>query len=91
VVTAGSMRQVSGTRGGLRFADARLSAAPDITGSLVGRKSGNAIEVPGLGALNAGGDAIVNSVSCAAAGNCAAGGSYKDGSGHIQAFVVSQA
>ena len=52
---------------------------------------GQAIEVPGSGTLNAGGDARVSSVSCRAAGNCAAGGRYMDGSGHFQAFVVSQA
>jgi hypothetical protein len=55
---------------------------------------GRAIEVPGLGTLNKGGDAGVNSVSCRSAGNCAAGGSYADRPGippHLQAFVVSQA
>jgi len=52
---------------------------------------GTAIEVPGSGALNAGGFAGVNSVSCRSAGKCAAGGTYTDGSGHIQAFVASQA
>ena len=31
------------------------------------------------------------SVSCGAAGNCGAGGYYKDASGHFQAFVVSAA
>ena len=35
---------------------------------------GKAIEVPGLAALNKGGYAEVNSVSCASAGSCAAGG-----------------
>jgi hypothetical protein len=50
----------------------------------------NAIEVPGTAALNAGGNARVTWVSCASAGNCAAGGSYQDRSGHQQAFVVSQ-
>jgi hypothetical protein len=39
--------------------------------------------------LNIGG-AAVYSVSCASAGNCSAGGDYVDGSGNIQAFVVSQ-
>src|SRR5215471_2416641 len=48
-----------------------------------------AIEVPGSGALNTGGSARVESVSCASAGNCAASGVYNDGSGHQQAFVVS--
>jgi hypothetical protein len=32
----------------------------------------------------------VNSVFCVKAGSCAAGGSYVDGSGHGQAFVVSE-
>ncbi len=51
---------------------------------------GKAVEVPGTGTLNAGGNAVVNSVSCPSAGNCAAGGFYRDGSGHFQAFVASQ-
>ena len=51
---------------------------------------GRAIEVPGLGAQNKGGDAGVNSVSCAVAGSCAAGGSYT-GRHHLpEGFVVSQ-
>jgi hypothetical protein len=49
-----------------------------------------AIEVPGTAALNAGGNAEVSWVSCASAGNCAAGGSFQDRSGHLQPFVVSQ-
>ena len=52
---------------------------------------GNAIEVPGTGALNVTGDARVSAVSCAAPGDCSAGGQYDDGSGFFQAFVVSQA
>jgi hypothetical protein len=51
---------------------------------------GTAIEVPGLAALNKGADAMVNSVSCASAGNCSAGGYYYAGS-QYQAFVVSEA
>ena len=51
---------------------------------------GDAIEVPGTATLNGGGDAGVYSVSCAAAGECAAGGSYRDGSSNDQAFVVSE-
>jgi hypothetical protein len=46
--------------------------------------------VPGLAALNAGGSAEVLSVSCESARNCSAGGYYQDGSGHQQAFVVSE-
>ncbi|HEV2376661.1 MAG TPA: hypothetical protein VGS19_31370 [Streptosporangiaceae bacterium] len=49
-----------------------------------------AVEVPGTAGLNAGGDAQVNSVSCAPAGNCSAGGFYSDSSGHKQAFVASE-
>jgi hypothetical protein len=51
---------------------------------------GTAIEVPGTAALNTGGAAEVQSVSCASAGNCAAAGSYTDSSGHSQAFVADE-
>jgi hypothetical protein len=50
---------------------------------------GTAIEVPGLGALNKDGYAEVNDLSCASAGNCAAGGDYMAG-GLEQAFVVDE-
>jgi hypothetical protein len=50
---------------------------------------GKAIGLPGLAALNADGNAGVLSVSCRPGRNCAAGGTYRDGSGHQQAFVVS--
>src|SRR5262249_22771632 len=63
--------------------------ASGIAGALAGTW-GTAEEVPGTAALNQGGNAKISSVSCASAGNCSAGGDYKDGSGHIQAFVVSQ-
>jgi hypothetical protein len=43
-----------------------------------------------VAALAPGGGAVITSVSCGAAGNCSAGGTYADGSGVIQAFVVSQ-
>ena len=48
---------------------------------------GTAIEVPGLGALNTGGNAFVVSVSCASPGSCAAGGGYADHRGQ-QGFVA---
>ena len=51
---------------------------------------GQAVEVPGLGALNVGGFAGVYSVSCAPAGACAAAGEYTDRRQHLQGFVVSQ-
>jgi hypothetical protein len=47
-------------------------------------------EVPGTATLNQGGNAVTNSVSCASPCECTAGGSYSDGSFHIQAFVVSK-
>jgi hypothetical protein len=50
-----------------------------------------AIYVRGLPALNAGGNASARQVSCNSAGNCAAGGTYTDRSGHHQGFVVTQA
>jgi len=52
---------------------------------------GTANEVPGTAALNQTGFAQVNSVSCTSPGNCTAGGEYDDSSGHIQAFVATQA
>src|SRR5690242_16865878 len=51
---------------------------------------GRAVEVPGLSALATGPGAEVNSVSCASAGNCAAGGDYTDRGGHDQGFVVGE-
>jgi hypothetical protein len=47
-------------------------------------------EVPGTATLNAGGLAELDSVSCASAGDCAAGGLYEDGSGDFEAFVASE-
>lgn len=50
---------------------------------------GTAAEVPGSAALNTGGAAGIDAVSCATAGDCSAGGHYNDGSGY-QVFVVSE-
>ena len=50
---------------------------------------GRAEAVPGLAALNTNGDATVSSVSCAAPGECSAGGVYMDGSG-FQGFVLKE-
>jgi hypothetical protein len=52
-----------------------------------------AVKVPGLAALNKGGDASVQSVSCPPAGSCAAGGYYTEHVRHhypSQGFVASQ-
>ena len=51
---------------------------------------GTAIEVPGLGALDKGGDAGVSAVSCASAGSCAAAGDYTDGGQNGQGFVAAE-
>jgi hypothetical protein len=51
---------------------------------------GTAEEVPGTAALNESGKADITSVSCGAAGNCSAGGWYRDSSYNDQAFLVSQ-
>ncbi len=50
---------------------------------------GDAIAIPGLGALNTNNNASGNSVSCPSAGNCAVTGFYRDGAGQ-QGFVVNQ-
>jgi hypothetical protein len=52
---------------------------------------GTAKEVPGTATLNKGGNAQINSISCASAGNCSAGGVYTESSGDQEALVVSQA
>lgn len=51
---------------------------------------GSAIEAPGTSALNAGGNAGLESVSCASVGDCSASGSYLDAASGAQAFVVSE-
>jgi hypothetical protein len=48
-----------------------------------------AVDVLRTSGLNAA-QAWVTSVSCASAGNCAAGGSYEDGHGHSLVFVASE-
>ncbi len=42
------------------------------------------------GALNTGGNAQIYTVSCGSAGNCTAGGYYREASGHYQAFAVTE-
>jgi len=79
LVVAGAGQVAAGTR---MPAGGRVAA--------VGGNWRTAQKVPGLAALNKGGEAQVQSVSCASAGNCSAGGYYTDGSGRHQVFVVSQ-
>src|SRR5579863_2008458 len=52
---------------------------------------GTAKELPGSAALNADGRAGIVSVSCTSPGDCSAGGSYLDSSGHEQAMVDTEA
>ncbi len=49
-----------------------------------------AAQVPGTAALDRGQTAYVTSVSCKSAGNCSAGGTYRDKSKHLQAFVATE-
>jgi hypothetical protein len=51
---------------------------------------GAAQEVPGTAVLNAGGTAGTDSVSCASAGNCSAGGHYTTSQSSQQAFVANE-
>jgi hypothetical protein len=51
---------------------------------------GKAQQVPGTAALNKGENAQITSVSCARAGDCSAGGFYRDASFHLQAFVAGE-
>jgi hypothetical protein len=72
------------------LAGASVWAVPAARGAAVRAASswGRAIKVPGLEALNKGGNADVNEVSCASPGSCSAGGSYTDGHRHQQGFVA---
>jgi hypothetical protein len=51
---------------------------------------GKAVQLPGLAALNTGGNTQIQTVSCAAAGSCAAGGFYADSARHHRGFVASE-
>ncbi len=52
---------------------------------------GPAKQVPGLAALNVGGSARVQALTCSSPGNCAAGGMYTDAAHRQQAFAVTEA
>lgn len=77
-----------------------LTGGPGVAaaGSSAGRAAGTAVgigwgtvrRVPGLAALEAGGSAGLDTVSCWRAGACTAGGSYLDAGKHSQAFVVTE-
>jgi hypothetical protein len=68
-------------------------AAKDIQAFVVNEVDGtwsSAIEVPGLGAINSGGGAVLTDVSCSANGNCSAGGAFTPATNNLQAFVVNE-
>src|SRR5262245_50856686 len=93
VVVAGAIVVLLGPAMGVASAAGGAAAGPRLAAgarALSGGTWGTAKKVPGSATLNTGGSAAINSVSCASAGNCSAGGFYKDSSGHQQAFVVSQ-
>jgi hypothetical protein len=83
VTMAACLALVAGGAVAVSAAAAARTAAPRVSW---GRAEG----VPGMAALNAGGNAQVLAVSCWEPGDCAAGGSYTDASGHQQAFVVTE-
>jgi hypothetical protein len=58
--------------------------------SEVSGSSHTAIEAPGTAALNTGGSAFINSVSCTSAGRCGAAGGYTGSAGHLQGLVITQ-
>ena len=68
-----------------------LTVVTSAAGAVAGTGSpwGTAIEVPGIDPLNTS-FGWLSSISCPAVGDCTAGGSYSDGSGHDQAYVVDQ-
>ena len=60
------------------------------TATMANGKWGPAVQVPGSAALNKGGFALLNRVSCPTAGNCSAGGTYAASATSTQAFVVTE-
>jgi hypothetical protein len=81
--SAGNCLAVGGYRDGANHEQAFVAGETNGTW-------GNAIVISGLSTLDTRGNAAITSVSCGSAGNCTAVGTYTDGSGHSQAFVVNQ-
>ena len=86
VTGAASITAVAGPGGAL--AGTRAAMAPKAAALSGTWRTARAI--PGIAALDQGGRAQVNSVSCTSPGNCSAGGSYTDDRGVPQAFLVSE-
>jgi hypothetical protein len=55
-----------------------------------GGRWGRAAEVPGTAALNTGGHAAAEAVSCPSAGTCTVSGFYEDASHHFHVYVASE-
>src|SRR6185437_7407631 len=51
---------------------------------------GKAIEIPGLAALNVGGEVDVRPPSCGSAGNCTIGGTYRKTSSRFSPFIATE-
>jgi hypothetical protein len=75
------------------YSSSSTDGIPTVQAMLVNETSGTwgtAEEVPGTSSLNGGGYAQINSVSCDAPGDCAAGGEYTNSTPATQAFVVNE-
>src|SRR5262249_61327709 len=85
---------LAGAAVGQRPDGAVYADASDLQEAFVADESGGpwgaAQEVPGTAALNAGGLAATQAVSCAPAGGCSAGGGYTNANKNTQVFVASQ-
>jgi hypothetical protein len=90
LVTSLSCPSAGNCTAGGQYADSSGISSQAFVADQVDGTWGDAIQVPGTAALNAGDDGYVSSVSCASAGNCAAGGDYTDSSGNRQAFVADE-
>jgi hypothetical protein len=89
IAGGGAIESVSCTRVGYCSAGGDLNGEAVVVTQRDGRW-GRAVEVPGSARLNSSGDAEVESVSCAAPGDCSGGGYYSDGDYNTQAFVVTE-
>jgi hypothetical protein len=81
--TAAGSYAPGGSSGG--YADTQAFAVTETAGTW-----GTATELPGLAALNAGGQAEVSSISCAGAGSCAVGGDIIIPGSASDAFVADE-
>jgi hypothetical protein len=88
-ITSVSCAKAGNCSAGGFYVDASFDLQVFVAGEVKG-VWGQAEEVPGTAALNKGGLAQITSVSCAKAGNCSAGGFYRDASGRQQAFVAGE-